>query len=337
MDTTEDVWALVLAAGEGSRLQGLTVTPSGVHVPKQFWSLLGGPSLLNEALGRARSIALRERMCTIVASQHQCWWDEPLKSLPESNVIVQPANRGTAHGILLPLLQILERDPDAQLVLLPADHYVRDESTLQQSLRAAVARLASCPGEILLLGIEAEEPDADLGYIVPGEEGGDGVFEIAQFVEKPSATHARALIDRGALWNAFIVAATARDLLALIEPRIPDVVDEMRRVVRIVLADRMDATSLAELYGRLPNLDFSRHVLEKGSRDKLRVLPVPACGWSDLGTPDRLAATLRRIPAHALPATPRSFQGAQLSLAAVTLRDTRHPSRPWKAAPELNG
>lgn len=144
---TKNVWALVLAAGEGHRLRSLTKTESGFHVPKQFCSLHGGPSLFQEALCRAQSITAPERVCTIVASQHGCWWHGALLSLPTSNVIVQPRNCGTANGILLPLLHVLERNPDARSVLLPADDYVQDESTLTQSLRAAVARLASWPGE----------------------------------------------------------------------------------------------------------------------------------------------------------------------------------------------
>src|SRR4030095_2964760 len=99
-------WALVLAAGEGSRLRTLTTTHNGVAVPKQFCSLQGGPSLLQETLHRAEAIAPRKRVCTIVAAQHRRWFEGPLWSLPAQNVIVQPENRGTAIGLLLPILHI---------------------------------------------------------------------------------------------------------------------------------------------------------------------------------------------------------------------------------------
>ena len=94
-----NTWALVLAAGEGSRLRSLTTMRSGVAVPKQFCSLQGGPSLLQEALQRAEAVAPRARICTIVAEQHRRWWEGPLWSLPAQNVIVQPDNRGTALEI----------------------------------------------------------------------------------------------------------------------------------------------------------------------------------------------------------------------------------------------
>lgn len=150
--------------------------------------------------------------------------------------------------------------------------------------------------EILLLGIEAEAPDPELGYIVPREAHRDGVLDIAQFVEKPSATRARALIDGGALWNAFIIAATAQALLTLIERRFPGIVTEMRRVLRGALNEPQAAIDMVALYDRLPVLDFSRDVLEAGRHENLRVLAVPACGWSDLGTLERVAETLREMP-----------------------------------------
>src|SRR5512147_1706981 len=130
MTDSGHTWAIVLAAGDGSRLRSLTTTAVGVAVPKQFCSLRGGPSLLHDAVRRAESIAPAERICTIVAKQHSRWWEDVLKLLPERNVIVQPDNRGTGVGILLPLLRIMMRDPDARVVLLPSDHHVRDEAVL---------------------------------------------------------------------------------------------------------------------------------------------------------------------------------------------------------------
>jgi mannose-1-phosphate guanylyltransferase len=295
MNDNENVWALVLAAGEGSRLSALTMTPSGIHVPKQFCSLLHGPSLVDEALRRAQSIAPYERVCTIVAAQHHRWWERLAGRLPASNVIVQPQNRGTANGILLALLHIVERDRNAQIVLLPSDHHVQDEPVLAEALRCAVTHLQWRPSEILLLGIEPDEPDPELGYIVPGDRGSRRAFEVVQFVEKPAVARARELIDAGALWNAFIVAATAQSFLRLLERRFPHIVRQMRDAVRRDLHSPAGMSATAELYELLSDLDFSRHVLSNGSEANLRVLRVPQCGWSDLGTSKRVAATLRQL------------------------------------------
>jgi mannose-1-phosphate guanylyltransferase len=286
-------WALVLAAGEGSRLRALTTT-NGVAVPKQFCSLQGGPSLLQEALHRAEAVAPRSRICTIVAEQHRRWWQGPLWSLPSQNIIVQPENRGTAAGLLLPLLHIEARDLDARVVVLPSDHYVRDEATLARALRNATTKIRTDRDELYLLGIGPDEADPELGYILPSTNDGTNGLRVAQFIEKPPTTLARSLIERGGLWNAFILVASVRAFVRLFEQRYPDIVAEMRAVVRHDRTDPQIPLAATDLYGRLPELDFSRHVLE-GAEASLRVLPVPACGWSDLGTPKRVAEALRRL------------------------------------------
>lgn len=286
-------WALVLAAGEGSRLRALTTT-NGVAVPKQFCSLQGGPSLLQEALHRAEAVAPRARICTIVAAQHRRWWQGPLWSLPARNIIVQPENRGTAAGLLLPLLHIEARDSQARVVVLPSDHYVRDEATLARSLRNTTTKIRSEHDEIFLLGIGPDEADPELGYILPSTGDGTKGFRVAQFVEKPPMTLARSLIERGGLWNAFILAAPVRSFIQLFEQRYPGILADMRTAARHDSVDPQIPLATTDLYERLPELDFSRHVLQ-GAEDSLRVLPVAPCGWSDLGTPQRVAEALRRL------------------------------------------
>jgi mannose-1-phosphate guanylyltransferase len=310
-------WALVLAAGEGSRLRALTTT-NGVAVPKQFCSLHDGPSLLQEALHRAEAVAPRQRICTIVAVQHRRWWEGPLWSLPSQNIIVQPENRGTAAGLLLPLLHIEARDPQARVVVLPSDHHVRDEAALARSLRSVAAKIRFERDDIYLLGIGPDEADPELGYILPSIGDGTNGFRVAQFIEKPPMTLARSLIERGGLWNAFILAASVRAFIRLFEQRYPEIVAEMRGAVAQDRVDPQIPLAAEDLYGRLPELDFSRHVLE-GAEQSLRVLPVPACGWSDLGTPKRVAEALRRIERNE-----RSYSSldptAYLSLAAQHAR-----------------
>src|SRR5574341_1084165 len=95
-------WAIVLAAGDGTRLRELTG-----DVPKQFCRLAGERSLLALALARAGRVAARERTLVVVAERHRRWWAGELAGHPAENVLVQPENRGTAAGILLPLLAAL--------------------------------------------------------------------------------------------------------------------------------------------------------------------------------------------------------------------------------------
>ena len=293
--TCEDIWAVVLAAGEGSRLHSLTTTSSGIAIPKQFWSLRGERSLLHEALRRATAVAPRTRRCIVVAEQHRQWWSTELSAEPHENVIVQPSNRGTAIGILLPLLHIVIRDPDARIVLLPSDHHVCDESILAAALQEAMRQLQARRNQILLLGISPEDDDPGLGYIVPGIADGSGVWRISHFVEKPSAALARSLIASEALWNTFIIVAHAKGLLQVLSCHFPRIVDEMRAVIEHSPCTGAASAAAVRLYKRLPDIDFSRQILETAA-SALRVLPVERCGWSDLGTPQRVAAVLRRLP-----------------------------------------
>lgn len=290
-----NTWVLILAAGDGTRLRSLTTSPSGRVIPKQFCSLWQGPTLLDEALSRARAVSDEAHHCVVVAEQHRRWWETILWSMPPDNVVVQPENRGTANGILLPLLRIAERDPDARIVILPSDHHVEDEAILAHAMRRAVDPLQASLEETVLLGLEPEECDPDLGYILPVRGKAHGVSEVAQFIEKPSTLQARELIKHGGLWNAFIVASTVQTLLGLFDRRMGGIVREMRAAVRRDLCRPIDAFAVAELYDQLPPLDFCRDVLQ-GQESNLRVLRVGQCGWSDLGTPERVAKALRRVP-----------------------------------------
>jgi mannose-1-phosphate guanylyltransferase len=301
-----DTWAVVLAAGEGSRLRSLTRDENGVAVPKQFCSLQGGPCLLQEALQRAASAVPLQRICSVVAEQHRQWWAPILSYLPEQNVISQPQNKGTAFGILLPLLRILERDPHATVLLLPADHYLSDEKVMAASLRRAAALAQSDPGSIYLLGVEPDEPDTELGYIVPEAPGLHEASAVLRFIEKPNAARARSLLEEGALWNVFIMAGTVRTLLSLFDKRFATTIAAMRG---------FEGANLDSIYQSLRSVDFSRDVLQ-GRESMLKVLTVPRCGWTDLGTPERVGQILEQL--HDIATQP--YFPAHVSLADQFLR-----------------
>jgi mannose-1-phosphate guanylyltransferase len=322
------VWSLVLAGGEGNRLRALTTRPCGTSVPKQYCSLHGGQSLLEDAIARARRVVAPERVCTIVAQQHREWWTESaalLEALELGNLIVQPRNLGTGIGILFSLLHILAKDPQAQLVLLPADHYVRDEATLNGALLQALERLDRNADRPILLGLQPDEPDTDFGYVLPGDPDPFGGHAVARFIEKPGYSVAREIIDAGGLCNTFIMVASARTLLDLFLPRYAALVMEMQ----VGLAKGQNAGSptgswpaLLSLYDRLPELDFSRDLLEGHAAD-LCVVRVPPCGWSDLGTPRRVAEIVQRFaPDEAVDRelTDRQRVSVHMSLAAQHAR-----------------
>src|SRR5579863_10548764 len=99
--TRRQLWVIVLAGGEGRRLDSVTTAPNGISTPKQYCSLDGGPTLLQLGLQRALAVAPRERIVPIVTEGHRRWWEPAFFGLRRSTVVVQPSNRGTGLGVLL--------------------------------------------------------------------------------------------------------------------------------------------------------------------------------------------------------------------------------------------
>ena len=330
MSASENTWAVVLAAGDGTRLSALTINSRGEFIPKQYCSLDGQGSLLQQALERARRVAAPERVCVIVAEQHRRHWRNSPWPLPLGNVIVQPSNRGTANGVLLGTLKILNRDRLARIVFLPADHHVSDEPKLAVAIADAVRSAAVDAATLALVGIEPDDPDPELGYILPGRTLPDGSRAVEKFVEKPHPARARGLIKAGALWNSFIFAAAGSALLDSLRVRTSWIVRGMTAALARDAVASCCATGLREFYEPLPLVDFSRSILQPAAAS-LRVFSAPCCGWSDLGTPKRVARTLRRlrtgylsVPAPDLP--PVGFVAASGIINLTTAQRVWHPS-----------
>jgi len=306
-------WAIVLAAGAGTRLRPLTANRAGMLVPKQYCSLESGPSLLHETLQRAFRIVPRRRTCVVVAEQHAAWWKPLADELPVCSIAVQPEDRGTAVGILLALMRILERDPNARVVVLPSDHHVVDEAVLARSLGNAIGALLYRRAEVILLGVTPEEPDPELGYIAPDGNPGGGLVGVMEFVEKPARPHAARLIAAGALWNTFIVVANGRELLELIRAREPSIVADLRAALEGHFGSGA-TPALRELYCRLPVLDFSREIAQRNP-SAFSALRVPPCGWTDLGTVDHVRKSLRLRAKERRPEISAGADTAVVSLA----------------------
>jgi mannose-1-phosphate guanylyltransferase len=283
------VWCIVLAGGDGTRLSSLTHDASGTAVPKQYCSLRGGRTLFGVTLQRALAIAPAARIVVSVAAAHAEHWSGEVHDLPPSNVLVQPANRGTAPGLLLPVLSILERDADAQLLVLPSDHHVSSEALLRVSLLLALEHARREPSTVTLVGMPPDAPTSDYGWIVPDRRSA-AAARVVRFVEKPPRALAEELLAGGALWNSFLLAGAATAFRGLFRERLPELVERMGTVLGGPRGER--GPSLRRLYGELEADDFSRRVLE-GSEERLRVLAAAPCGWTDLGTPERVVECLR--------------------------------------------
>ncbi len=280
-------WVIVLAAGEGSRLRSLTLDDAGVATPKQYCSLRGDGTFLDATLRRAERLVPRDHIVVVVAAEHARWWRQDLAHLPPHNVVVQPRNRGTCPGLLLPLLAILQRDPGASVLVLPSDHHIADEPRFARSTAAALAAAAGGDAGVTLLGVAADAPLSDYGWIVPADD--RTLAPVAAFVEKPAPVEARRLFVQGAAWNTFLFAARGQTLVELIDHCVPGLAADLRS------AALLGGDAVSRLYDRLPSVDLSRDVFQRDP-SRLSLLKAPTCGWTDLGTPERVAECLTMLP-----------------------------------------
>jgi mannose-1-phosphate guanylyltransferase len=281
-------WAVVLAGGDGQRVSALTRDDDGQAVPKQYFSFGGRAPMLRWALARARRIARALRVLVVVNEHHRVFWERELADIPLS-LVIQPCNRGTAAGVLLALLEVQACGGAATpVVFLPADHYVADEDILHHALLTAL-RAARRHGQLaLLLGMKPTETDQEYGWILPAT--GHRIARVSRFVEKPSVDTISQMLHGGAIINSFILAARTQALLDIFEQTLPDILRAFRRCTLASPAE----LALRRLYEDLPSIDLSRDVLERAA-GSLLVVRVPPCGWSDLGTPDRLRLFLAQV------------------------------------------
>jgi mannose-1-phosphate guanylyltransferase len=247
--------------------------------------------LLRATLSRLEPIVPRSRICTVVSAYHRLWWRNEIWSLPASNVLVQPQARGTGIGLLLGLLIIEQRNPEAVVLSVPSDHYVGRPDILVNAMDDALIA-ATAHDSVVMLGIEPETLDPEFGYLSLGASNHYGVYEVAEFLERPADLQLRAGSER-LLWNTFIFADTCEALLNLYDLRFPEIVTRLRTALGRRDGSGDHGDDFAALFEELPTIDFSADVLTH-SAAHLRALIVPDCGLSDLGTPARVAETLRR-------------------------------------------
>jgi mannose-1-phosphate guanylyltransferase len=287
-----NTWSIVLAAGEGTRLRPLTRALYGSDRPKQYCTLAGHESLLGATLRRAAEHAPAARTLVVVATEHEALAREELRRhAPEAELVLQPRNAGTGPGVLLPLSRVVAEDPGASVVILPSDHYVKDDGAFSRSISRALGR-ARAAGSLILVGAVAERPDEEYGWIVGQAAPAGEPRRVLAFSEKPSRGRAAELFRTGALWNTFVMVGVARSFWELGVEHLPRQAEALAEYGRA----RTDARRLRELYAELPHGDFSRDVLQV-ARD-LEMLPLEPCGWSDWGTPERVLASLRGTPDH---------------------------------------
>lgn len=281
--------ALLLAGGDGTRLQELTSEITGAPIPKQYCRLLQGASLLEATISRARLFVPRERISVVVNVDHLDLAKDQVNSLPESNVIVQPLNRDTGPGMVFALLRLERAFPDATVAVFPTDHYVDKDWAFVAHVLRAVNVISHLPDKIAVLGVEPDKPETGYGYLLPANplKISCGAHRVEAFTEKPNAAVARAIIARGGLWNTFVMIFRLSRMLELLQELVPYEFDKM-----ILL--RNSPEKATELYRTLSPWNFSARVLPLIPQH-LIVLKVGNVRWSDWGTRESVERTYRAM------------------------------------------
>jgi len=298
--TRPDRSAIILAGGEGMRLRSLTRRIAGDERPKQFCPFVGGETLLDRTRARVARTVRPERTCLVLTRRHEPFYAPVLAKGPLGPVVVQPCGRGTAPAILYGLLRIVETAPLDAVALVPSDHYVSDDARFMAHVDAAFGAVEARPDLVVLLGIEAEGPEVQYGWIEPGDRLLDRpiypVYQVRRFWEKPPLPLAEVLLERGCLWNSFVLVARVPALLALIRAATSDLYGEFM-TAWLQRSSLGEGHAMRSLYAQLPSTNFSDDALGKDSAH-LAVLPVLGVMWSDWGEPARVLRTLRTVGIH---------------------------------------
>jgi mannose-1-phosphate guanylyltransferase len=289
-----DVWGIVLAGGEGTRVQSFLAGLCGGSGIKQFCTIIGKGSMLQQTVKRVERLTSRERILVSLNSRHRREATEQLSNLPRVNLIFQPVNLDTGPGILLPLAHISHRDPDAIVVVFPSDHFIRDENSFMAYAQTAVYEIGKHPDALVLLGVPPREPDENYGWIEPSIiQLGQESVSVQSFWEKPNAEDARKLMLRGSLWNTFVFMARAESLWNMVAHADPELYC-IFSTIRLTLPNDHARSVMEFAYKELRPVNFSSAILSKSSA-RLRVIRVPQVGWSDWGTKERILASLKEI------------------------------------------
>jgi len=271
------VTPVILSGGAGTRLWPL----SREKYPKQLLALAGRHTMLQETALRLAGVEGVGEPIIVCNEAHRFAVAEQLRALGirAAAILLEPVGRNTAPAVALAALQASKADPDAILIVAPADHVIRDVARFQQA--AGVAVHLAAEGKLVTFGIVAHAPETGYGYIRRGEGEGPG-FPVAQFIEKPPLDVAEQFVASGDyFWNSGMFVFQARGYLAELARFAPDILEASRAALEAAKTDldfvRVDKALFEQC--RSDSIDYA--VMEK--THAAVVLPLDA-GWSDVGS-----------------------------------------------------
>jgi mannose-1-phosphate guanylyltransferase len=284
--TDGDVWAVVMAGGQGTRFWPLS---RAAH-PKQLLPLGGGEeSLLRATLRRIADLVPPERALVVTSAALREATLRELPELPPENVLCEPVGRNTAPCVGWAAATVARRDPHGVLAVLAADHHIGDEAGYLDVVRRAteVAR----GGALVTVGIRPTRPETGYGYLELGEAlpiaasapgpGAGAARRVARFVEKPDRARAEEFVRSGRfLWNSGMFFFRADAVLAELRTHLPELAAGLRALDAAAACGR-EAEEVARVYPSLPAVSIDVGLMEKAAD----VAVVPGdFGWSDVGS-----------------------------------------------------
>jgi len=275
-EQTLTILPVVMAGGSGTRLWPL----SRELYPKQFLKLDSDETMLQTTLLRLQGLPVQQ--CLVIGNeQHRFLIAEQLRQIDAlgRNILLEPVGRNTAPAIALAALHALETGADPLLLVLAADHVIRDTAALQEAVLLAAQHAGQ--GHLVTFGVVPESPETGYGYVQTGAATGQGAYRVAAFVEKPSAELAASYLAGGQhLWNSGMFMFRASRYVGELQKFRPDILQACRSALKVTDTDlnfiRVDRTA----FEACPTDSIDYAVMEK--TDAAVVVPLSA-GWSDVG------------------------------------------------------
>jgi mannose-1-phosphate guanylyltransferase len=282
------VYAVIMAGGRGERFWPLSTD----RQPKPFVRLLGSQTLVEQAVERLLPLIPAERILLSIGEAQDEIARSQLPQLPARNFIVEPIGRDTSACLGFCALHLERRDPDAVVLVLPADHFIGDDEAFRRTLQTGIRNLPGAAA--VVFGIQPSRPDVGYGYIqaekpaVPAES-----WPVIRFVEKPDIqTAARYIASGNFFWNSGIFLWQNATLLRLFERHMPETHRGLCEL-RPLLGEPGARAKLLEIFSQMPRISIDYGILEKAPG--LRLVPVEF-GWDDIGNWQALE---RALPADA--------------------------------------
>jgi mannose-1-phosphate guanylyltransferase len=310
--------AMIMAGGGGTRFWPRSRSAR----PKQFLTFSGDRTLLQGTLDRVEAQIPAERSWVITSAAHSMEAASQLKALSPSQIVGEPMGRDTAACIALGAALIARTDPDATIIVMPADHVIEPAAEFARALHAAAQVADENPQALITFGIPPAYPATGYGYIHRGEQvsqrQGVNVYRVQQFREKPSAEVAEQYVATGEYyWNSGIFVWKAATILSELKRLKPGIYESAQKIADAWGTPQQEAV-FKEEYSKVEKISIDFAVMEQ-SREVL-VIQAPY-QWDDVGS---WLALERRNPQDANGNTVQALHVGINTTGCVVVSDPQH-------------